>query len=218
MKRIKTLCVVLLIVFFGSVYQGAILPFIEGVRYGMTIAKYQLDHKEKTDDFILLDVVSKNYNYLEEPETNLRTGEKVLIRPNNITVIMQSVQDKPIWWKVLHVIYSLFSFFILILAIWVPFLVVRIVKSLQNSEVFDRKNLKRIQRIGIILLVVGILGTLLQAINIYSAQSMVDLSHYSFSYAKVIDFSPIIMGVVILIMNEILRIGIEIKEEQDLTI
>ena len=218
MKRIKTLCVVLLIVFFGSVYQGAILPFIEGVRYGMTIAKYQLDHKEKTDDFFLLDVVSKNYNYLEEPETNLRTGEKVLIHPNNITVIMQSLLDKPIWWKVLHVVYSLFSFFILILAIWFPFLVVRIVKSLQNSEVFDRKNLKRIQRIGVILLTVGVLSSIFQAINVYSAQSMVDLSHYRFSYAKVIDFSPIIMGVVILIMNEILRIGIEIKEEQDLTI
>jgi len=133
-------------------------------------------------------------------------------------MIMQSVQDKPIWWKVLHVIYSLFSFFILILAIWVPFLVVRIVKSLQNSEVFDRKNLKRIQRIGVILLTVGVLSSIFQAINVYSAQSMVDLSHYRFSYAKVIDFSPIIMGVVILIMNEILRIGIEIKEEQDLTI
>jgi len=218
MKRIKTLCVVLLIVFFGSVYQGAILPFIEGVRYGMTIAKYQLDHKEKTDDFILLDVVSKNYNYLEDSEINLRTGEKVLIRPNNLTVLVQSLLDKPIWWKALQGVYSLLVLMTLVLGIWIPFLVVKIVKSLQNSEVFDRKNLKRIQRIGIILLVVGILGTLLQAINIYSAQSMVDLSHYSFSYTKVIDFSPIIMGVVILIMNEILRIGIEIKEEQDLTI
>jgi len=218
MKRIKTLCVVLLIVFFGSVYVGAILPFIEGAKSGMTIAKYQLDHKGKTDYFILLDVVSKNYNYLEDSETNLKTGEKVLIHSNNITMIMQSVQDKPIWWKVLHVIYSFFSFFILILAIWVPFLVVRIVKSLQNSEVFDRKNLKRIQRIGVILLTVGVLSSIFQAINVYSAQSMVDLSHYRFSYAKVIDFSPIIMGVVILIMNEILRIGIEIKEEQDLTI
>ena len=218
MKRIKTLCVVLLIVFFGSVYQGAILPFIEGVRYGMTIAKYQLDHKEKTDDFILLDVVSKNYNYLEDSEINLKTGEKVLIRPNNMTVLVQSLLDKPIWWKALQVVYSLLVLMTLVLGIWIPFLVVKIVKSLQNSEVFDRKNLKRIQRIGIILLVVGILGTLLQAINIYSAQSMVDLSHYSFSYTKVIDFSPIIMGVVILIMNEILRIGIEIKEEQDLTI
>ena len=218
MKRIKTLCVVLLIVFFGSVYQGAILPFIEGVRYGMTIAKYQLDHKEKTDDFILLDVVSKNYNYLEDSEINLRTGEKVLIRPNNLTVLVQSLLDKPIWWKALQGVYSLLVLMTLVLGIWIPFLVVKIVKSLQNSEVFDRKNLKRIQRIGIILLVVGILGTLLQAINIYSAQSMVDLSHYRFSYAKVIDFSPIIMGVVILIMNEILRIGIEIKEEQDLTI
>jgi hypothetical protein len=50
------------------------------------------------------------------------------------------------------------------------------------------------------------------------AQGMVDLSNYSFTFSKATDFQPIIMGVVILIMNEVLRIGIEIKEEQDLTI
>lgn len=47
---------------------------------------------------------------------------------------------------------------------------------------------------------------------------MINLSNYDFSYAKVIDFNAIIMGVIILIMNEVLRIAIEIKEEQDLTI
>jgi hypothetical protein len=47
---------------------------------------------------------------------------------------------------------------------------------------------------------------------------MVDLSHYDFTYSNVVDFNPIIMGIVILIMNEILRFSIEIKEEQDLTI
>ena len=51
MKRLKTLCIILLIVFFGSIYQGAVLPFVEGVKYGLTIAKYQLDHNKKTDDF-----------------------------------------------------------------------------------------------------------------------------------------------------------------------
>lgn len=98
------------------------------------------------------------------------------------------------------------------------FLVVKILRSLQHSEVFDRINLSRINRIGLLLLSVGILGTLIQLINVVSAQYMVDLTHYSFSYAKVIDFDALIMAVVILIMNEVLRIAIEIKEEQDLTI
>jgi hypothetical protein len=218
MKRIKTLCIVLLMVFFGSVYEGAVLPFIDGVKYGMAIAKYQLEHKEKTDEFILLDVVSKNYNFLEESETNLKTGERVLIRPSNVTVLVHSLPDKPLLWVLLQVVCFVFVLITLVLGACIPFLVVKIVRSLQSSQVFDRKILRNINRIGVILLMTGILGSLLQVINVYSAETMVDLSHYNFTYAKVIDFNPIIMGVVILIMNEILKISIEIKEEQDLTI
>lgn len=218
MKRIKILCIILLVVFFGSIYQGAVLPFVEGVKYGITIAKYQLQHKEKTDDFIMLDVVTKDYNYLDDSETNLKTGEKVLFRPNNMTILVQSATNKPAWWIPLQVIYSLLIVATLILSIWIPFLTIKIIRSLQHSEVFDRNNLKRINRIGIIMLIVGLLGTITQAINIYSAQTIIDLSHYNFSYSKTVDFHPIIMGIVILIMNEILRIGTEMKEEQDLTI
>lgn len=218
MKRIKIFCIILLAVFFGSIYQGAILPFVEGVKYGISIAKYQLQHKEKTDDFVMLDVVTKDYNYLDASEINLKTGEKVLIRPNNMTILIQSVANKPAWWIPLQIIYTLLIIATLVLSIWIPFLVVKIIRSLQNSQVFDRHNLKRINRIGIIMLIVGLLGTATQAINIFSAQTIINLAHYNFSYSKTIDFNPIIMGVVILIMNEILRIGTEMKEEQDLTI
>jgi hypothetical protein len=218
MNRIKILCIILLVVFFGSIYQGAILPFVEGVKYGITIAKYQLEHKEKTDDFVLMDVVSKDNGYLDDTELNIKTGEKVLVRPTNMTVMAPSRTDKPFWWMPLQLTYSIFTLLSLVLGIWVPFLVVKIVRSLQNSEMFDRQNLKRINRIGIILLIVGILGTVVQAINVYSAQALINLTHYDFTFSKAIDFNPIIMGVVILIMNEILRIATEMKEEQDLTI
>ena len=218
MKRLKLLCVVLLVVFFGSIYQGAVLPFIEGVKYGLTIAKYQIEHQDKTDDFMLMAVVAKDLNYLDESEINQKTGKKVLIRPNNVTVMVSSMPDKPTWWNALHIMYFIFTVITLILGIWVPFLVIKIVRSLQNSEVFEMKILKRINRIGLILLVVGVLGSVLQAINVFSARELIDLSHYHFTYSKVVDFNPILMGIVVLIMNEILRFGMEMKEEQDLTI
>lgn len=218
MKRIKILCIVLLIVFFGSLYQGAVMPFIEGVKYGMTIAKYEQDSQKKTDDFLMMDVVSKQSDYMETSEINLKTGEAVLIRPTNISVLVHSLPEKPMWWIISQGIYAILTLVVLALGIWIPFLVVKILRSLQHSEVFDRTNLKRINRIGIIILAMGIIGSIIQTINICSAQYMVNLSNYDFSYAKVIDFNAIIMGVIILIMNEVLRIAIEIKEEQDLTI
>lgn len=218
MKRLKTLCIILLVVFFGSLYQGAILPFVDGLKYGMTIAKYQVEHQQKTDDFVLMDVAAKDNNYMEESETNLLTGEKVLTRPTNMTVLVQQLPEKPQWWSIVQILYFMSTVVTLVLGIWIPFLVVRVIRSLQHSEVFDRQNLKRINRIGIILLIVGVLGTLVQALNIVSAQALVDLANYKFTFNKVIDFNALIMGIVILIMNEILRIGTEMKEEQDLTI
>ncbi len=218
MKRIKTLCVILLIIFFGSLYQGAVLPFIEGVKYGFAIAKYEIDTQNDTDDFLMMDVVSKDADYMETTEVNKKTGENVLIRPTNVSVLVHSLPEKPVWWVVIQVIYGVLIVATLVLGIWIPFLVVKILRSLQHSEVFDRMNMNRINRIGLILLSVGIIGSVIQVINVFSAQYMVDLTHYNFSYTKVIDFNALIMGVVILIMNEVLRIAIEIKEEQDLTI
>lgn len=218
MKRLKTLCIVLLFIFFGSLYQGAVMPFIEGVKYGITIAKYEKQNQQKTDDFLMMDVTAKDISHMETSEKNLKTGEQVLIRPTNVSVLVHSLPEKPVWWMVLQAIYAIFTIIVLALGLWIPFLVVKILRSLQHSEVFDRINLKRINRIGIIILTMGIIGSVIQAINVYSAQYMLDLSHYNFSYAKVIDFNAIIMGVIILIMNEVLKISIEIKEEQDLTI
>jgi hypothetical protein len=218
MKRLKTLCVILLIVFFGSLYQGAVMPFIEGVKYGLAIARYELGSKTKTDDYLMMDVTAKDADYMETTEQNLKTGDKVLVRPTNISVLVHSLPQKPAWWIVLQIVYGLSTLAILVLGIWIPFLVVKILRSLQHSEVFDRNNIKKINRIGVIILSMGLLGSFTQFINVFSAQFMVDLTHYNFSYAKVIDFNSILMGVIILVMNEVLKIAIEIKEEQDLTI
>ncbi len=218
LNRIKTLCIILLVVFFGSLYQGAIIPFTDGLKHGIAVANYQIDHQKNTDDFILMDVKAKDINYMEESETNLLTGEKALTIPTNMTVLVHSLPHKPQWWWIFKILNFICTSIALVLGIWIPFLVVKVVRSLQHSDVFDRQNLKRINRIGIILIVLGVLSTFLQALNILSAQALVDLAHYKFTFAKVIDFNPLTMGIVILIMNEILHVGTDMKEEQELTI
>jgi hypothetical protein len=128
MKRLKTLCIILLVVFFGSLYQGAVLPFIEGIKYGLTLISYQTESNKETNDFVFMDVVVKDNNYMDTSEINLRTGESVLTRPNNMTIIVESLPDKPIWWLGLQALYYLFSIVTLVLGVWIPFLVVKIVR------------------------------------------------------------------------------------------
>lgn len=218
MERLKALCVVLLIVFFGSLYQGAVVPFIDGINYGLTIAKYENNTQNKTQEFIMMDVEPKNPEFMEPNEINIKDGKEVLVRATNVSLLMSDTPNKPVWWMALNSLYIALTVIVLILGVWIPFLVVKILRSLQHSYVFERINLKRINRIGIIILSIGLIGSVIQVINILSAEYLVDLTNYRFTYSKVIDFNAIIMGVVILIMNEVMRIAIEIKEEQDLTI
>ncbi|MFZ4582805.1 MAG: DUF2975 domain-containing protein [Paludibacter sp.] len=218
MQRLKSLCIVLLIVFFGSLYQGAVLPFIDGINYGLTIAKYEDNTQNKTQEFIMMDVEPKNPDIMLPNELNTKNGQEVLVQSNNISLIFSDVQQKPIWWMALNSLYMALTVIVLILGIWIPFLVVKILRSLQHSVVFERINLARINRIGTIILGIGLIGSVIQLVNIISAEYLVDLTHYQFTYSKIIDFNAIIMGIVILIMTEVMRIAVEMKEEQDYTI
>lgn len=218
MERLKALCFVLLIVFFASMYQGAVLPFIDGIKYGLTIAEYETNTNVNTQDFIMMDVEPKNPNMVDQSEVNIKDGQQVLVRANNVSVIMNNTGEQPIWWMIMNATYMALTIIVLILGVWIPFLVVKIIRSLQHSIVFERINLARINRIGLILLSIGILGSIIQLINIWSAEYMVELTQYRFTYAKAIDFNALIMGIVILIMSEVMRIATEMKEEQDLTI
>lgn len=218
MERLKVLCIILLLVFFASMYQGAVLPFIDGIKYGLSIAKYENETNNKTQEFIMMDVEPKNPGNTIPNEINLKNGQPVVIQPTNISLISSDTEQKPVWLMVLDALYMALTVIVLILGVWIPFLVVKILRSLQHSWVFERINLKRINRIGLFLVGIGILGSVIQLINILSAEYMVDLAQYRFTYSKVIDFNALIMGIVILIMNEVMRIAVELKEEQDLTI
>lgn len=218
MERLKALCIALLIVFFASMYQGAVLPFIEGVKYGLSVAKYEDNTQNKTQEFLLMDVEPKNPNNMIPNEINTLTGKPVLMQATNVSILLNDVNEQPVWLVALNALYIALTTIVLVLGIWIPFLVVKILRSLQGSWVFERINLARINRIGLILLGIGILVSIIQLMNILTAEYFVDLTNYNFSYSKIIDFNALIMGIVILVMNEVMRIAIELKEEQDLTI
>ena len=55
-------------------------------------------------------------------------------------------------------------------------------------------------------------------LGVFVARQAVELADYTISYSNIIDWDDIVMGLVILLMNEILRLATGYKKEQDLTI
>ena len=74
MKRIKLLCVVLLVIFLAVYTRGAVLPFRMGLNTGFDRFQYETNSEKSTDDFLLMDVVAKDANYMESTELNEKTG------------------------------------------------------------------------------------------------------------------------------------------------
>ena len=218
MNRVKLLYTVLFIIIIGSLYQSVVLPFYEGFKYGHAISNFEDKNHLSMDDFIMMDLAVKDNNYMDSSEINLKTGEAMHIRYENISLLINSHVPKPMWWIILQIIYGALVLLVVVLGVWILNLAFKIIFSLQKTVVFDRINLTWINRIGIFILIIASVKSLLQLINILSANSMIELQHYVFSFSKVMEYHSYILGVVILIMSEILRMAIEIKEEQDLTI
>jgi hypothetical protein len=218
MNRLKLLYTVLFIIIFGYLYQSVVLEFYEGFKYGFAIANYEDKNNLYVDDFLMMDVKVKDNNYMDSSAVNIKTDKPMQIRYNNISLLVNSGSAKPMWWILLQVVFGAMVLSVVIFGIWILNLALKIIFSLQKTAVFDRINLKRINRIGIFILIIAAVESSLQLINIYSAKAMIELQNYTFSFADVFQYNSFILGTVILIMSEILRMAIEIKEEQDLTI
>lgn len=218
MNRLKLLYTVLFIIIIGTLFQSVVVEFYEGFKYGFAIAKYEDKNNLHVDEFLMMNVSVKDNNYMDSSVLNLKTAVPMQIRYNNITMLINSQSPKPLWWIFLQVLYGVLALVVVVLGIWILNLALKIIFSLQKTAVFDRINLKHINRIGLFILSIAAAESFLELINIYSAKFMIELQHYTFSFADVFKYDTFILGIVILIMSEILRMAIEIKEEQDLTI
>ena len=202
MKKLNILCILLLIVFCVSLIQNIIFPFFEGVEYGKMIKTFEKNTQQQLTSFLQVDISPRHPDYLQSNEKNEKTGEQVLISPTNVSLFINTVPEKPSWWIFVQIVNTAFFILIIVAGIWIPFLVIRVLLFLNRSEFFDRKILKRIYKIGILLLIIGISNSIFQYLSIFSASTFIDLSHYSFSYSKAIDFNTIVLGIVVLIMHQ----------------
>lgn len=110
------------------------------------------------------------------------------------------------------------SLAVVVAFIWIVVLIIRVLYSVFRTKVFEAKNIKRISRIGWILLSIEIIFGLTQYLRFLGISHLVDFGPYHINFSTAFDTSNIIVAIIILLMNELLRIATKMKEEQDLTI
>jgi hypothetical protein len=105
----------------------------------------------------------------------------------------------------------------IVLYIWLLILTFKIIFLFRREKVFEELNVKRCAKIGVLCLIIGLFEMFISISNTLMVRKVVELKFYDISFGQSVPWL-IVIGLVIIIFTEILRISTSIKQEQDLTI
>ncbi len=118
-----------------------------------------------------------------------------------------------VFWVMIYITYALILYSL--------YQLIKFFDSLGTGHPFVKENARRIKRIGLAILgmealrIVGTLGLLFYFNSIFSTANT---SVYLTSLKEAFQLGNIFLGIVILIIAEIFRLGTKMKEEQELTV
>lgn len=221
MKKFKILCVLLLTVFFASVVIDFVIDFATGAKMGCTMADYIVGNGLESREHLYVDVVvEEGGNMLAPNAENKLSGDSIVVLRNNISIVeyaesFTNETDKHnIWYSVLNWI----NWLILAIYLYLIVVFVKIMRLFIRSQVFEHKIISMLNHIGIAFLLLALVSTSWNFGRIYLAGHLIQIEGLMVSYRHCIEWSDLLMGLVILVITEILTQATTIKEEQDLTI
>lgn len=188
--------------------------FIQG--YNKSNGLYSNEDYDSSELFFL-SLETRNHIFtFPDTLTNTKDGKKypVIISNAKLEFPKSEVPKKV---KTYYAIGLFLSFILLTCYIAIPILFISIMRSIGKDVIFTRQNIKYITWLGVFLLGVFCVDFIIEIISHLSNKMLFDFSDYILRMSFP-DFLWGLLGVITLLIGEILRKAIVLKEEQDLTI
>ena len=109
------------------------------------------------------------------------------------------------------------SFFTIFVMIIIPIQSFRILRSITKDKIFDPANIRKLRFIGYALLAFYIANLVNYFLHYRTAASVVEMDGYKLQMEWG-NTSLILLGFVVLMFAEVLKVSVQMKEEQDLTV
>ena len=113
---------------------------------------------------------------------------------------------------------ALLGMLVLIANIWALVVFIRLVISINKSDIFCWRNVRRLRRLGVLLVVAWTCAWLSEWIELQALRQALSIPHYELAMTDAVDRISLLLGLCALIVGEVFAIGLRMKEEQDLTI
>ena len=219
MKKFKVLCIILLTAFILSLFNDLVSSIISGFNLGSSSSEFILNSEDDYASYLYMDVdVTPDYKKAEfVNETN---NNKLFVLPNTVSIVDLWVkqEDSSFSVKFLHWALLIINIVSVIVYISIVVLFIMVMRIFIKSEVFNRRVVKLLHLIGWFFIVLGIFSSLWNLLRVFMISSLVSMEGLEFTYRYIVEWSTILMGLVVLVNTEILSQATTIKDENDLTI
>ncbi len=154
----------------------------------------------------------------------LRSKDPMSIFPDPVKVEMQKVKIKIPFTKAESVKNSVLASMIAVLAImsvmyiWIFCLVVKLIKRIRRGEVFTQQISKYLETSGILMVVAYLSEVVIGFIMTETMMSQVKIAYYNIEFVNESNPMLIFTGLALMIISQIILMGKDMKEEQELTI
>lgn len=219
--RLKTYCIILTVAYafilVFSIYDGS-KDFLEGFQNGMN--DHTSDHQYTTYPYIKLEPI-ESYDSFPEAMQNLTTNDSLECKIQTISakIYNSNAIEIPAYLRIIEALILIPGLFILIGYIYIPFAFFSIVRKVTKGEFMNNEIIRKSYIIGSVLILSSFLEIAFASIQTAMVKHIVQFENYNIVYDFGFStYSAFLLGLVIFIFAETLRISLKMKEEQDLTI
>lgn len=218
-RRLNVLCLLVILVLgysvFESLYQvGLIMKSSYEMGYQAGIENKDVRAEmEKIENIKPVAVFPDNFPVFSDSILNEKTGEYV---PMIYSQMIVSVETQPNIWQMF--VLKLTAFANIFAVIFAIFIFIRLIISINKSDIFNWKNVRRLRWLGWSLIFSFIFSVIPMAMTSIILSDAFSLKGYSLHLTEFMSITNLVLGLSGLIVGEVFAIGLRMKEEQDLTI
>ena len=204
------------IIFFGNRVYEIIDAGIGGAKLGMR----EFENGEPSNFDVLGGKITPKEGTATFPSAmiNNKTGENIRIEFREAIFYLKQLPNIiPLHIKILKISNSLLIFILIGIFIYLPFIAYKVIKSVSKDKFYTIQNINKIREIPILLLCLFFVDSIYKIFTSIINSFYIQLEEYNIIMEE-LNYSCLFIGLVILILSEILRYTLVIKEEQELTV
>lgn len=220
-RRLNILCLVVMLVLSYSVLEQGYYIFLGakmGAQTGLELGKKGSDiaaYKELMNLKVvnLIPSSMESFDFFRDSVYNEKSRSYV---PAAYSSLMVSLDSHDSVGKV--VAKYLLIYLHLGFSLWAVVLFIRLIISINKSDIFNWRNVRRLRRLGMALVVSFCCTFASSYLDFIGIDTVFSLHGYELSLSELVSTTTLVLGLCSLIVGEVFAIGLKMKEEQDLTI